>query len=235
MLTNSQTNRLAATETLVQVLHAEAKAYTADKPMKRLVGELADWVQDLNPLRQQVLHTPGNSAGPAATDKATEKQHLATVAAEIGGDALAYANETHHTTLQAAANYGTSVLVRMRDSLLVTTTTDLLQAVRAELLAQPDQFSEFIDDDRVTELAEAIEAFDDGKSDPQVEQSSGQGARVSLRTRFKALTTLTRGRLKPLMRKYKRRNPDFWQRIEAARKVVDRPATHASPTPPPAA
>lgn len=233
MLTNTQTNRLASTETLVQVLQEEQAAYAADKPLQRLVGELATWVADLKPLRRQVLRTPGTSAGTATDDKSESKLLLATLAAEVGGDALAYAAEKHKPALLAAADHGTAELERMRDSELITTATELLDAVKAELQASPQDFGEYLTPERIADLDAALIAFDAEKTTPQAEKTSGQGARTSLRTRFKTLTTLTADRLRPLMRKYKRGNRPFWDRVKAAAGVIDHAATHATATPKP--
>ena len=233
MLTNTQTNRLASTETLVQVLQEEQAAYAADKPLQRLVAELATWVTDLKPLRRQVLLTPGTSAGTATDDKSESKLLLATLAAEVGGDALAYAAEKHKPALLAAADHGTSELERMRDSVLVTTATELRDAAKAELQANPQDFGEYLTPERLADLDAALAAFDAEKTAPQAEKTSGQGARTSLRTQFKALSALTADRLRPLMRKYKRSNPAFWQRVEAAASIVNHAATHATATPKP--
>ena len=50
-------------------------------------------------------------------------------------------------------------------------------------------------------------------------------ARTSLRTEFAELGTLLQDRLMRLLRKYQRRAPEFYQRIIAARQVVDRPGS----------
>ena len=65
----------------------------------------------------------------------------------------------------------------------------------------------------------------------------GKAARVSLRTEFAELGTLLKDRFQRLMRKYKRRDPDFYNRVMAARAMVDRPGSAAgvgvaSSTPP---
>ena len=68
------------------------------------------------------------------------------------------------------------------------------------------------------------------KEDQQQTQQKAVGQTIG--QRFSALSTLVQDRFERALRKYKRLDRAFYDRIMAAREVLDRPGTHASPTPP---
>ena len=82
-----------------------------------------------------------------------------------------------------------------------------------------------LDKPRIKELQDAVKAFNDLKTVPRQTQIEGKAARVSLRAEFSELGTLLKDRFQRLLRKYKRRDAEFYNRLTAARAVVDRPGS----------
>lgn len=227
MLTAKQDNRLTAAETLSAALKADPTPYANDKAMKTVALRLDEIIADMLPLRQQAQRT-AKAGAPAGgqSDKETARETLAIVAAEIAGDVFAYASETKQPALQALADYNENGLLKLRGSRLSDVATALLDELPNHKAVLEDEYG--IDKDRTQELAAAIKAFGTLKTTPRQAQIDGKAARISLRAEFSELGTLLQDRLMRLLRKYKRRNPDFYNRISAARAVVDRPGSATS-------
>ncbi len=237
MLTAKQDNRLSAAETLAAALKADPTPYATDKALSTVAKRLDEIIADMRPLRQQAQRT-ANPGAPASgkSAKETARATLATVAAEIAGDVFAYASDPKkkQPALQALADYSEATLLNLRGSRL----SDVASALLAELPShQPVLGDEYgLDKTRTKELQDALATYGDLKTTPRQTQIDGKAARTSLRTEFAELGTLLEDRFQRLMRKYKRREPEFYNRLMAARAVVDRPGTVPSdsraPVPP---
>lgn len=230
MLTAKQDNRLSAAETLAAALKANPTPYATDKALKTVALRLDEIIAHMLPLRTatQRTATAGAPAG-GQSDKEAARATLAIVTAEIAGDVFAYASEPNkkQAALQALSDYSEGDLLNLRGSRL----SDVAAALFAELpqhkTVLEDEYG--IDKDRVKELQDAIKAFNALKTAPRQTQIDGKASRTGLRAEFAELGTLLKDRFQRLMRKYKRRDPDFYARVMAARAVVDRPGSAASP------
>ncbi|MCC3157985.1 hypothetical protein LJ737_12105 [Hymenobacter sp. 15J16-1T3B] len=215
MLTAKQDNRLTAAQNVLLALGRDAAPYQQDKALQRALAELQQLADDLTPLRQETLR-PAKGASAAKTDR---RELLATSAGEIAGDLYAYATDQQDRALQAAANHSYGTLARLR----ATALTDVAQ----HLLDLATQHSKPLEDYDVTqarlqELREALAAFDGSKNDPRQQISEAKAARLAIKAKFSQLATLLEDRLDRSLRKYARSHPDFYQRIQAARLVIDR-------------
>ena len=236
MLTAKQDNRLTAAENLAAALKADPSPYAADKALKTVAQRLDEIIADMQPLRTATQRTAQGSA-PAGgkSDKETARATLATITGEIAGDVFAYASDPQkkQPALQALSDYSEGDLLNLRGSRLSDVATALLAELPQHKAVLEDEYG--LDKARIKELQDAISAFNDLKTAPRQAQIDGKATRTSLRTEFAELSSLLQDRFQRLMRKYKRRDPDFYNRIMAARAIVDRAGStgggNAAPTP----
>ena len=236
MLTAKQDNRLTAAENLSAALKADPSPYAADKALKTVAQRLDEIIADMQPLRTATQRTAQGSA-PAGgkSDKETARATLATITSEIAGDVFAYASDPQkkQPALQALSDYSEGDLLNLRGSRLSDVATALLAELPQHKAVLEDEYG--LDKARIKELQDAISAFNDLKTAPRQAQIDGKATRTSLRTEFAELSSLLQDRFQRLMRKYKRRDPDFYNRIMAARAIVDRAGStgggNAAPTP----
>ena len=222
MLTAKQDNRLTAAENTLDALRLDPTPYAQDKALQNIVLDLAQFVTDLKPMRQEGLRT--KSKGSSQT-KTNQRAFLATVAAEIAGDTYSYATSKQDRLLQATIDYSQSNLEDLRDTALFDRAEHILTTATAHASFLLDYG---VTPARLQELREAIDAFSGGKNVPGQQISAGKNARLAIRARFSDLTTLSKDRLDRSLRKYARSHPDFYQRVTQARQVIDRPGTHKS-------
>ena len=236
MLTAKQDNRLTAAENLAVALKADPTPYANDKALKAVAQRLDEIIADMQPLRTATQRTAQGSA-PAGgkSDKQTARETLALVTAEIAGDVFAYASDPKkkQPALQALSDYSEGDLLNLRGSRLSDVATALLAELPNHKAVLEDEYG--VDKDRIKELDEAIKDFNALKTAPRQAQVAGKAARTSLRTEFAELGDLLKDRFQRQMRKYKRRNTPFYNRVMDARAVVDRAATTTPATPPPKA
>ncbi len=223
-----QDNRLTAAETLLAALRQDPAPYATDKALQAVVARLAVIIADMQPLRQQAQRTAAAKVAGQPSSKEQARQHLAVVAAEIAGDVFAYAAEQQNTTLQAVADYSRSDFENLRGSRLTDAATALHQAAANPANRPALQADYDLSDARLQEMADALAAFEGLKTQPRTAQIEGKTARTSLRAEFAELGTLLQDRLMRQLRKYERRSPAFYNRIVAARQVVDRPGAASS-------
>ena len=236
MLTAKQDNRLTAAENLAAALKADPSPYAADKALKTVAQRLDEIIADMQPLRTATQRTAQGSA-PAGgkSDKETARATLATITGEIAGDVFAYASDPQkkQPALQALSDYSEGDLLNLRGSRLSDVATALLAELPQHKAVLEDEYG--LDKARIKELQDAISAFNGLKTAPRQAQIDGKATRTSLRTEFAELSSLLQDRFQRLMRKYKRRDPDFYNRIMAARAIVDRAGStgggNAAPTP----
>ena len=236
MLTAKQDNRLTAAETLSAALKADPTPYATDKALKTVAQRLDEIIADMQPLRTATQRTAQGSA-PAGgkSDKETARATLATITGEIAGDVFAYASDPQkkQPALQALSDYSEGDLLNLRGSRLSDVATALLAELPQHKAVLEDEYG--LDKARIKELQDAISAFNGLKTAPRQAQIDGKATRTSLRTEFAELSSLLQDRFQRLMRKYKRRDPDFYNRIMAARAIVDRAGStgggNAAPTP----
>ena len=226
MLTAKQDNRLSAAETLAAALKHDPTPYAADKALQTVAARLGEIIADMQPLRTATQRTT-QAGAPAGgkSDKETARETLALVTAEITGDVFAYASDPDkkQPALQALADYSEADLLNLRGSRLSDVATALLAELPNHKAVLEADYS--LDKARIKELQDAITAFNDLKTAPREAQVDGKAVRTSLRAEFAELGTLLKDRFQRLMRKYKRRAPDFYNRVMAARAVVDRPGS----------
>ncbi|KAA9332030.1 hypothetical protein F0P96_11090 [Hymenobacter busanensis] len=222
MLTAKQDNRLTAAENALAALLQDATPYQQDKALQRAVADLQQFADDLTPLRQQTLRKASKGNTTAKTDR---RELLATSAGEIAGDLYAYAIDQQDRTLQNAANHNYSSLYDLRATALTDTAQDILDLAteHAEPLAEYG-----VTKARLTELKEAFSAFSTSKNDPRQQISEGKAARLAIKDKFTQLAALLEDRLDRSLRKYARSHPAFYQRIQAARLVINRPGKQKS-------
>ena len=236
MLTAKQDNRLSAAETLAAALKQDPAPYAADKALQAVAQRLDELIADVQPLRTATQRTAKTGA-PAGgkSDKETARETLAVVTAEIAGDVFAYASDPNkkQPALQALADYSEGDLLNLRGSRLSDVATALLAELPQHKAVLDDEYG--IDKSRIQELQDAIGAFQGLKTAPRQTQVAGKAGRISLRAEFAELGTLLKDLFQRLMRKYKRRDPDFYNRVMAARAVVDRPGSAPGAGAPPEA
>lgn len=217
MLTAKQDNRLTAAENALAALQQDAKPYQQDKALQRLIAELQQLTDDLTPLRRD---TQRKASKPKTAAKTDRRELLATSASEVAGDVYAYAIDQQDRTLQNAANYNYGALLNLRATALTDTAQDIHDQATTHAKALEDYG---VTEARLQELQDAIDAFSGAKNDPRQQISEGKANRIAISARFKLLAALLEDRLNPSLRKYARSHPEFYQRVEAARKVIDRP------------
>ena len=221
MLTAKQDNRLSAAENLAAALKADPAPYAADKALKTVAQRLDEIIADMQPLRTAAQRT-ANAGAPAGgqSGKEAARETLAIVTAEIAGDVFAYASEKKLPALQALADYNENGLHKLRGSRLSDVATALLAELPNHQAVLADEYG--LDKDRIKELQDAIKEFNGLKTAPRQAQVDGKTTRTSLRAEFAELGTLLKDRFQRLMRKYKRRDVTFYNRLMDARAVVDR-------------
>lgn len=230
MLTAKQDNRLTAAENLLAALKKDPAPYARDPSLQRIVQELDAFVAALAPLRQQAQRS---SSGGPGEEKTTARLHLATVAAEVAGDLFAYAAEQKLPRVQALADYHESQLANLRGSRLTDVATVLLDELPAH---QPALSADYgLDAARTQELQAAIQAYATQKTAPRQAAVEGKTARTGLRAQFSSMSTLLKDRFARGLRKYKRANPAFYERVKSAREVVDRAGSQPKPVAAPGA
>lgn len=226
MLTAKQDNRLTAAETLAAALKTDPTPYATDKALKTVAQRLDEIIADMLPLRTATQRTAQGSA-PAGgkSEKETARENLAVITAEVAGDVFAYASAPpqKQPALQALADYSETALLNRRGSRLSDVATALLAELPNHKAVLEDAYG--IDKARIKEFQDAITAFNGLKTAPREAQIDGKATRISLRAEFAELGTLLKDRFQRLMRKYKRRDGAFYNRIMAARAVVDRPGS----------
>lgn len=225
MLTTAQDNRYTAYDTLHQELTVDSTPYQNDEALKEIVDELGTGLTDIQQLRKKKTRP---SSGPSE-EKTKAKQFLADVAAEVAGDLFSWGAKTKNLTLQAETNYNASVLFDLRGTRIYDITGQILQQARDQKTAMAKYA---ISDDRTQELEDARTAYDGFRSGPRRQQTQGIAISTTIGQKFSDLSTLIEDRFERSIRKYKRLNRDFYDRVMAAREVIDRPGTHDSPTPP---
>ncbi|QIX62232.1 hypothetical protein HER32_14000 [Hymenobacter sp. BT18] len=220
MLTARQDNRLTAAENVSAALAEAAPTYTADKALQKIRTDLDALLAALKPLRQQGLRTASQGASKTKTQR---RELLATAAAEVAGDVYSYATDQQNRTLQTSADYNYSTLYELRATALV----DIAQHIYDEATTHKTALADYgLTPARLTELQTALTSFNGGKNDPRQQISEGKAARLAIKDQFAQLATLLEDRLERSLRKYARSAPAFYQRIQAARIVVDRPGSH---------
>ncbi|GAB2956736.1 hypothetical protein GCM10027048_23650 [Hymenobacter coalescens] len=221
MLTAKQDNRLTAAQNVVLAFQHDAAPYQQDKALQHALAELQQLTDDLTPLRQQTLRA---SKGKTAA-KTDRRELLCTSAGEIAGDLYAFATDRQDRPLQAAANHSYGTLLSLR----ATALTDVAQ----HLLTLATEHSKRLEDygvtkERLQELTDALAAFDGSKNEPRQHISDAKAARLAIKDKFSQLATLLEDRLDRSLRKYARSHPEFYQRIQAAGKVINRPGKQKS-------
>lgn len=232
MLTAKQDNRLSAAETLSGEFKQDPAPYAADKALTTVVARLNEIIAEMRPLRLATQRTAQAGAPVGGkSDKETARGNLAVVTAEIAGDVFAFASDPdkQQPALQALADYSEADLLNLRGSRLCDVAGALLNELPSHQPVLQDEYG--VDKARTKELEDAISAFNGLKSTPRQTQIEGKTTRTSLRTEFAELGTLLKDRLMRLMRKYKRSDLAFYNRITAARAVIDRPATNPGSAP----
>lgn len=224
-MTAAQDNRFTAYDNLHQALTLDSAPYQEDEALKDIVSELGLGLNGLRVLRKN--KTRPNS-GPAA-DKNTAKQFLADVSAEVAGDLFEWATKNKDTKLQAAADYNSSDLFKLRGTRIFDVTGHILQQAYDQKAAMGKYA---ISDARTQELADARSSFDGLRTGSRQQQTQRIGISKTIGERFSSLATIVQDRFERSMRKYKRSNREFYDRVMAAREVIDLPGTHESPTPP---
>ncbi|RAK63822.1 hypothetical protein [Hymenobacter edaphi] len=221
MLTAKQDNRLTAAQNVLLALGHDTTPYQQDKAFQRALTELQQLTDDLAPLRQQTLR-PVKGKTAAKTDR---RELLATSAGEIAGDLYAYATDQQDRSLQAAANHSYGTLARLRATALTDVAQHLLDLATKH--AQPlEEYG--LTQERLQELQDVLTAFNGSKNDPRQQISEGKAARLAIKAKFSDLATLLEDRLDRSLRKYARSHPAFYQRIQAARLIIDRPGKQKS-------
>ncbi|OON69767.1 hypothetical protein [Hymenobacter sp. CRA2] len=219
MLTAKQDNRLTAAQNTLLALQQDPGPYQQDKALQLALAELQQLTNDLGPLRQQ---TQRLSKGKTAA-KTDRRELLATSAGEIAGDLYAYGTALKDRTIQAAANHSYGTLINLRATALTDAAQDLLDLANAHTKPLEDYG---VTPERLQELQDALTAFQGSKNDPRQQISDAKAARLAIKAKFSDLATLLEDRLDRSLRKYARSHPEFYQRIQAARLVIDRKGKH---------
>ena len=228
MLTARQSNRLTAYENVEAALLKDPSAYTDDEGMKEIVGEITSHIAALKPLRKQGVR---GRKGGAADDKTEAKQLLADIGSEIAGDLFSFGTKTKDRILQAGADYNASDLFDLRGTRLVDVAEHLLDLATTQATVM-DKLA--ISLARRQEFRGAIDNFGGKKNTPRQQQTDGQEVALSTGGHFAALAGLFKDRFQRALRKYKRANNGFYNRVSAAREVVDLPGSHNGPAATPA-
>ena len=201
-------------------------SYANDKALQTVARRLDKIIADMQPLRTATQRTAQSAPAGSSSEKETARQTLAMVTAEIAGDVFAYASEKKFPALQALADYNENGLLKLRGSRLSDVATALLEELPNHKAVLDEEYG--LDKARTKEFGDAIQAFNGLKTAPREAQIDGKATRTSLRAEFAELGTLLKDQFQRLMRKYKRRDADFYTRIMAARAVVDRPGSAPS-------
>jgi hypothetical protein len=220
MLNSTQDNRLTAAENTLAALQLDAKPYEHDQALQDMVQELSQFITDLTPLRALGLRAKSQGATGTKTDR---REHLATVTGEVAGDLYAYASKQQDRTLQALSNVSYGTLLPLR----ATALTDAAQDIFDNATTHASALLKYgVTKERLQELQDAIAAFSGAKNDPRQQISTGKATRITIKAQFTKLATLLEDRLDRSLRKYARSHPEFYQRVQAARKVINRPGGH---------
>ena len=225
MLTVTQDNRYTAYDNLHKALTFNPAPYQTDQALKDIVAELGTGIGDINILRKGKAR-PNTGSSEAKTEA---KQLLADVAAEVAGDMFEWATKTADRSLQADNDYNAAGLFELRGTRIIDVTGHILDQARASKAAM-DAYA--IADARLQELETVRLAFDTLRPSPRQLRTQSKALNQTIGQRFSSLATIVQDRFERTIRKYKRLDRAFYDRVMAAREVLDLPGTHASPTPP---
>ncbi len=228
MLTVTQDNRYTAYDNLHKALIFDLTPYQTDEALKDIIAELGTGIGGINTLRKGKLR-PTTGSSEAKTEA---KQLLADVAGEVAGDMFEWATKTANRSLQADNDYNTTSLFILRGTRIIDITGHILDQARASKAAMGKYA---IADTRLQELEDVRLAFDTLRPSPRQLRTQAKALNQTIGQRFSALSIIVQDRFERAIRKYKRLDRPFYDRVIAAREVLDLPGTHASPAPPPPA
>jgi hypothetical protein len=222
-MTRTEYNRLAANESVLAVLSANATLYKTLKPLVKATVELDATVQAIVAAgqKQQRAAQPG-----AGDQKAQARLQLVSLAHEIASTLHAAAVTAQMPELARHVDYSISELAKGRDTAVVERCRDVYQttAENLSLLADAE-----VDEETLAELEEKIEAFEQLKPAPRNRTVARRTATTSLKKLFRQARTILAGRIDGYVVKFKSTQTDFYNAYRAARRIVDQRGRSAAP------
>ena len=167
--------------------------------------------------------------GDAAV-KAAARLDLEEKGLHIADQLAALAARTGDHDLAAKVDVNKSLLDRMADSDLVDATRRISAAATANGAVLASDYA--VTAAELTALAEAISKFDGLKTAPRGAVVNRKVATLSLPDAIAFVRGIYRNELDKMMTRFKKSAPDFYAAYSAARSIVSRAATHASPKTP---
>ncbi|MEO7934094.1 MAG: hypothetical protein ABIT76_13150 [Chthoniobacterales bacterium] len=231
-MTNSQKNKLSmflAVLGIMQKYNAEWMSLTAFAALVTQLGDLAKSIQDAS----GVQGTPQTGIAGGKSRKQVEMAELTVSAA---GDLHTLAVTEKDDVLAAKADVELTTLLRMEDTLVgpyCRGLYDLCLARAADIALLGTTAAD------LAELDAAITAYTPLATAPRQAIVVGAGVTGNILLDTTSGMTLLTKQLDKAMRKFKRKNPEFFNAYTSARIIVDLGGGHAdnsgeTPAPPPA-
>jgi hypothetical protein len=141
---------------------------------------------------------------------------------EIAGAVYSYAHEMKNNALMAKVNYKTTVVERMTQSELIATGGVVVK--EAEKIPAYVLTNEGIAVEELTAYKQLISTYKSVKSSNKEAVIDRSGSTENISSLLKEASALLKGQLDRLALQLKRKDPEFYSRYKAARKVQIRTA-----------
>ena len=158
-----------------------------------------------------------------ADDKAEKKLKLANAIYLISSSIFTYAEEENLIDLKKASSYSESELSHLSEQQLLTTSKAQIKLVEGKEAALEDHGfrAEYVSD-----ATAKLAAYEGSISAAGSDMQKSISATKNLAAVFTETNTLLKNRCDHYADKYKEESPDFCNRYEAARRIIDLSASH---------
>lgn len=223
-MTQDQDNITTMFETTNVVLQKNNAAWSG---MPAFVAAVTEATEGTAAIRQKQADQEGTGETEAKQNARDKVEEQALV---IGSQLSALAAATNDPLLEGKVAYDKSTMDKMAVSDLITAAKSIATAAgdKAAVLASDYGIS-------ATDLSEfsgAIKDLGDVKDAPRQAVVDKKVATMSLPDAITHVRKIYRNRIDKMMTKFKKSDPDFYAAYFAARIIIDRTGTHASPKKP---
>jgi len=222
-----QTNRMNMYQATIAVLDAGNAIWSSMAPFGSAVSDFKSKVLAIGAAAtQQELPTGATKEKSDARDDLEEVLFLMCEALGV----LAHEADDH--ALHALTNMTMSGLRKIDAERLSNLATSVLAQANAK---KTELATMQVTQANIDELTQALADFNEAKTAPREAAVARTSHTESLTTLFRQANDILNNRLDRMVSLFSRTNPEFVSQYQAARAIVDRPATHATssaaPTP----
>jgi len=151
------------------------------------------------------------------TDKTIALENLSDSTADIAGATYSYAHDKNDHALMARVNYKPAAIEKMTQTEMIVAAEIVFE--EASEIAPDDLANEGVSQEELTAHRELISFFKEIKSSKKEAVIDRSGTTEKLNNLFKEANSLLRNKLDRLAVQFKRKDPEFYLKYKAARKV----------------